>query len=146
MKRFQFTLESLERLKNAEREQREAELFKTQKALNMLLEQMECLQADLADHARELGRQMDRGLSGMKACEYDNYATYLRETMEQLEKRIVQTTAERDARRTALLQTMRELQALDKLRARQYEKYLEEVRREEEKSIGDFVSYQVTSA
>ncbi|NLT17645.1 MAG: flagellar export protein FliJ [Clostridiales bacterium] len=146
MRKFQFTLETLERAKEAEREQQEAELAKMQKALDTLLDQMARLKAGLTDHQRELGRQMDRGLSGMKACVYDNYATYLRETMEQLNKRIAQATAERDAKRAALLQTMRELQALNKLRARQYGKYLEELRREEEKSIGDFVSYQVTSA
>ncbi len=87
--------------KRGREEQQEAELARMQKALDTLLDQMARLKAGLTDHQRELGRQMDRGLSGMKACVYDNYATYLRETMEQLNKRIAQATAERDAKRGA---------------------------------------------
>ncbi|MFZ5975288.1 MAG: flagellar export protein FliJ [Bacillota bacterium] len=146
MKRFRFTLEALERVKKTSRMQQEALLAKSQQMLDMLCEQMEGLRDSFEAHNHQFNRLMDRGLSGMKICAYNNYSTYLRESMEQLARKIESVTRERDGYRQALIQLMKEIQTLDKLREQQYRQYLLEVKREEEKSIGDFVSYQVTSA
>lgn len=146
MKKFRFTLEALERVKSTTRTHQEAMLAKSQQTLDMLSEQMEGLRDTFEAHSHQFNRLMDRGLSGMKICAYNNYSTFLRESMQQLAQKIEKVAKERDSHRQALLQTMKELQTLEKLRKQQYRKYLEEVRREEEKSIGDFVSYQVTSA
>ena len=146
MKKFRFTLETLERVKNTERVQQETMLAKSQQMLDMLCEQMEGLKNGFEAHNHRFSRQMDRGLSGKQICAYNNYSTYLRESIGKMEREIENATSERDSHRRALIQVMKEIQTLDKLRSQQYKQYIEEVRREEEKSIGDFVAYQVTSA
>lgn len=146
MKRFRFTLEALERVKNSEKTQQETLLVNTQRRLDALCDRMEELREAFRTHSLRFARRLDRGVSGEEIREYNNYSTYLRESMEQLGQKIRETTKERDACRDALVRIMQELRTLDKLRNQQFKKYLEEVRREEEKSIGDFVAYQVTSA
>ncbi len=146
MKRFTFTLEPLVRVKDSEKTQQELLLARAQQALDRLTERMERQRERLRAHDREFRAQMEAGMNGQKLREFNNFKTYLFESIEQLAIDIERAAEERDACRDALIETMKEIRTLEKLREKQYRLYLEEVRREEEKAIGDFVAFQVTNA
>lgn len=146
MKKFTFALDPLARVKDAEKTRQELLLARAQQALDRLTEQMESQRERLRAHDREFRAQMEAGMNGQKLREFNNFKTYLMESIEQLAIDIERATQERDACRDALVETMKEIRALEKLREKQYRLYLEEVRREEEKAIGDFVAFQVTNA
>jgi flagellar FliJ protein len=146
MKKFTFTLEPLARVKDSAKTQQELLLARAQQALDRLTEQMERQRERLRAHDREFRAQMEAGMNGQKLREFNNFKTYLIEFIEQLAINIERATEERDACRDALIETMKEIRTLEKLREKQYRLYLEEVRREEEKAIGDFVAFQVTNA
>ena len=144
MKKFVFTLETLSRVKESEKMQREGLLVKAQRALDELKMQRKALQERLDGQNQIFRARMLAGVNGEELRVFNNHKTYLAEAIERLTKGIEKAALERDACRNGLVETMKETKTLEKLREKQYELYLEEVRREEEKSVGDFVAFQIT--
>jgi flagellar FliJ protein len=120
MSAFRFRLETLLRLRLADRDQRRADLVKAQRAENALLDQAEAL-------AQEQGanQELSRQWASPGAADVDRliashrYELVLRTRSQQLAAQIQQVRGEVERRRQALVEADRQVRVLEKLRERQ---------------------------
>ena len=117
---FHFRLETLLRLRLAERDERRAELAKALRAEEMLRAE----QQRLVGEQRELGERV-RTLKSPGAANVDallqthRYETVLAAQQRQLTTQMAQVAAETERRRLALVEADRQVRVLEKLRERQ---------------------------
>jgi flagellar protein FliJ len=131
---FRFRLETLLRLRLADRDRRRADLGKALRAGATLQQQA----ADLALEQRATA-ELSRTLSLPGAGDVDRllsshrYEMVLRGQSKQLAAQIVQVQAEVERRRLALVEADRQVRVLEKLREKQEEAYrTDELRREQQ--------------
>lgn len=144
MKKFVFRLEFLLRVKLSLEKEQKAKLQEIQ----ALLRSLEAELAAMRERQREQGirfrEESAKGISGERMAVYGHYFDHLRDAINEQIRRINEAREEKGRRQAALLRTMKEIKTLRKLRTAQYEEYLAEVAREEEKAIGDIVSFNAT--
>ena len=142
MKKFVFTLQALFDYKITVEKQQKAELRTAQQTLRELLDEEQRLLEAYAENERSLENALRENIDIVAAlAEHDAFFRFLRDALKELRERIVkaeQVVSECQAR---LIITMREIKTYNKLRAEQYQEYLKEIQTEEEKEIGDLVSY-----
>ena len=146
MKKFVFTLQSLFNYKLTVEKTQKAELRRAQNALSELLAEEQRLIQAYADNERSLDRALRENKNVVAAlAEHDAYFRYLRDAMLKLRESI--TIAEEVVAecQTRLIVTMREIKTYDKLRIEQYNEYLKDIQLEEEKDIGDLVSFNTVT-
>jgi len=146
MKKFVFSLQALFDYKLTVEKQQKAELRNAQQRLKELLAEEQRLLNAYAENERSLEKALRENVDVVAALsEHDAYFRYLRDALNEIRERIVRAekiVAECQAR---LIITMREIKTYRKLRSEQYQEYLKEVQTEEEKEIGDLVSFNVVS-
>ena len=146
MKKFVFSLQALYDYKLTVEKEQKAELRNAQQRLKELMaEELRLLNA-YAENERSLERALRDNINVASALtEHDAYFRFLRDALKEIRERIVRAekvVAECQAR---LIITMREIKTYKKLRTEQYHEYLKEIQTEEEKEIGDLVSFNVVS-
>lgn len=142
MKKFQFTLQALYNYKQTVEKMQKAELRKAQQTLMDLLDEEQRLLRAYADNERSLARALRENVDVATALvEHDAYFRYIRDALIELRERI--RKAEEIVRQCQdrLIITMKELKTYVKLRNEQYQEYLKEVQIEEDKNMGDLVSF-----
>lgn len=145
MKRFRFSLQTLLNVKESLKKQRQAELA----AAKTYAEQCRSALEQSKRHLRERMREMAEKTAGMDVEEMKVYAkhfVFVRDRIEQQKEVLSEAMEEVRRRQQAVIEMMQEVKILEKLREKQYLAYLEEVKVEQEKEIGDFVSFMVGSA
>ena len=111
----------------------------------MLDEEQRLLQA-YADNERSLERALRENTDvGQALNEHDVYFRFLRDALKELRERIVKAEELVRKCQDQLIITMKELKTYKKLREEQYARYLKEVQAEEEKEMGDFVSFNTVA-
>jgi len=146
MKKFKFTLQPLFNYKLTIEKLQKAELRKAQQALRELLDEERRLEQAYADNERSLERALIENVDVATALtEHDAYFRYLRDALKEIRERIV--IAEELVRKCqeVLIITMKELKTYKKLRDEQFRVYLKEIQAEEDKEMGDLVSFSVIS-
>ena len=135
---FRFRLETLLRLRLAERDQRRAELAKALRAEELLHGEERALagqQAQAVDHARRL---KSPGAANMDALlETHRYEIVLAAQRRQLKQQIAQVEAETERRRQALVEADRQLRVLEMLRDRQAAAWKKATERQEVKEFDE---------
>ena len=142
MKRFKFTLQPLFNYKITVEKLQKADLRRAQQALRELLDEEQRLLNAYAENERSLEKALRENINVVAALsEHDAYFRFLRDALKELRERIV--IAEELVRKCQelLIVTMKEIKTYNKLRAEQYQEYLKEVQIEEDKNIGDLVSF-----
>lgn len=145
MKKFVFSLQVLLKVKLSLEKQQKAVLMEVQQRLYEQEAQMRRLKEQQAVMQDEYGKETKKGIRSDRLQIYGRYFDRMREDIAGQKKLIEQTQEERAQAQAVLLRTMKEIKSLNKLRERQYQEYLAEVAREEEKAIGDLVSFKVAS-
>ena len=146
MKKFVFSLQSLFKYKQTVEKQQKAELSAAQQALRALRDEEQRLMDAYAENERSLENALRDNVNIMSALsEHDAFFRYLRETLIELRVRIAKAEKVVSVCQARLIATMREIKTYNKLRAEQYQEYLKEVQSEEEKEIGDLVSFNTIS-
>ena len=145
MKRFAFTLAALQRVKEAAKKQQEAALAEANQKLRALQFHLEGLLAQYAQKSLEFEEQITNGSDSEHLGHYANYFDYLRDLIQKTRQDIRAAEKIRDERQLALVTTMAELKALERLYDVQYQEYLMELQKESDKEMDDFVSYQQTN-
>ena len=146
MKKFKFTLQPLYNYKLTVEKMQKAELQKAQQALRELLdEEQRLLQAYTGNE-----RSLNEALAGNKDIaaalqEHDIYFKYIRDELTVIRERIAKAEEAVAKCRRLLTKTMKELKTYTKLREEQYQRYLKEVQAEEDKEIGDLVSFNTVA-
>jgi len=146
MKKFKFTLQPVFNYKKTVEKLQKADLKKAQQALRELLDEEQRLLRAYADNERSLKRALTRNENLAAALpEHDAYFRYLRDALKELRERIALAEEIVAKCQERLIKTMKELKTYTKLRDEQYQKYLKEVQAEEDKEMGDLVSFNTIS-
>jgi flagellar export protein FliJ len=141
MKKFSFSLQPLLKVKGIQEKQKKAELAEIQRLLAELYAQQAELNRQFDDSRLRYGRDMRNGMPLPQMAWHVNYADYLQAQLKALLLRIAETEQKKEIKQTELLALRKELRTIDKLRDEQYRAYLQEVLKEEEKVLGDLISY-----
>ena len=144
MKKFTFTLQSVLRVKTIQEKQIKAELAEIQGQLNDLFAQRTDFHRQLEISSAEYGDEMKKGLSAPRMAWYSNFADYINDQLKQLEARIREAEQKLEEKKAERIAAVKEIKTIEKLREEQYRAYLEEVSKEEEKVLGDLISYNNT--
>ena len=146
MKKFKFTLQSLYNYKLTVEKMQKADLQKARQALRELLDEEQRLLQAYANNERSLERALIENTDVAAALtEHDIYFKFLRDALKEIRERIVKAKEVVHKCQELLIITMKELKTYVKLREEQYQRYLKEVQAEEEKEIGDLVSFNTIS-
>ena len=146
MKKFKFTLQPLFNYKQTIERLQKAELKRAQMALKELLDEEQRLLRSYADNELSLEMALSRGEDvAMALIEHDAYFRYLRDALTEVRELIVEAEEVVRKCQERLIVTMKEIKTYLKLRDEQYERYRKEVQAEEEKEMGDLVSFNVIS-
>jgi len=146
MKKFVFSLQALYNYKETVERMQKAELKKAQQRLKELLSEEQRLLNAYADNERSLEKALRDNINVASALsEHDAYFRFLRDALIELRERIVRAEKVVSECQARLIITMKEIKTYNKLRAEQYQEYLKEVQTEEEKEIGDLVSFNTIS-
>ena len=142
MKKFKFTLQPLYKYKQTVEKLQKAELKKAQQALRELLDEEQRLLMAYADNERSLAKALRENIDvGQALTEHDAYFRFLRDALTELRERIIKAEELVRKCQELLIITMKELKTYRKLRDEQYARYMKEVQAEEDKEMGDFVSF-----
>lgn len=138
---FHFRLQTLLRLRIAERDQRRAELAKAIRAEELLLEEEVRLQ-DQQKQAAERSRLLKSpGAADVDALlQSHRYEVILVAQRRQLAAQLSQVEAETNRRRQVLVEADRQVRVLEKLRDRQAAAHRQEVQRQETKQFDEMAA------
>ena len=146
MKKFKFTLQPLFNYKKTVEKMQKAELKKAQEALRELLGEERRLQQAYFDNELSLEKALRENINvGQALSEHDAFFRFLRDALKELRERILKAEEIVRECQQRLIVTMKELKTYKKLRDEQYFSYLKEIQAEEEKEMGDLVSFNVIS-
>ena len=138
MSSFRFRLETLLRLRLAEREQRRAELAKAIRAEEMLRTEERTRGLQQAEAAeRSLQLKLPGAADVDALLQTHRYEVVLTTQRRQLAAQIAQVEAELERRRQALVEADRQLRVLEKLRERQAAAYKQAAARQEVKQFDE---------
>jgi len=146
MKKFKFTLQALFNYKLTVEKMQKADLRRAQQALRELIEEEKRLLFAYAENERSLEIALQRNEDVVTALsEHDAFFRFLRDALKEIRRKI-ELAEEVVARcQERLIITMKELKTYAKLRSEQYQLYLKEAQAEEDKEIGDLLSFNVIS-
>lgn len=145
MKKFKFTLQSVLNLKNSIEKQQRAELAAADARIRALEEELAAINLRHAVTRERFNREIREGISSTELLVYSTGFKVLRDKAAHQKRRILAAEEERRRIQLRLLETMKERKALEKLKARHLEEYREELRREDERIMDDFMSNKVTA-
>ncbi len=144
MKKFTFTLQALLHLKESLEKQERNSLAAATRKLTALLQEKEDMLERRETASQDYSARMAGGMLASETQRYTSYFRMMKEMLELQDRKIHEAQAEIEACRQRLVEAMREIRMYENLREKQYQQYLQEMNNEEEKAIGDFVSYQNT--
>lgn len=146
MKKFVFSLQSVLNYAVTLEKTQKAELSRAQEALNKLLDRLRELEEAYRRNCESQEAAIKRGDNlPAELNKHDLYFQYLRDAKNELAVKIEAAEKERDKCRERLISTMKQIKVYTKLKQEQYIEYLHEVKLEEEKEIGDIVSFNSIS-
>jgi flagellar export protein FliJ len=76
---------------------------------------------------------------------YSNFADYIGEQLKTLQAAINEAQQKKEAKQAELVPLGKEIRTIEDLREEQYHAYLEEVSKEEERILGDLISYNMST-
>jgi flagellar FliJ protein len=135
MKKFQFSLEKLLKLREFEEHNAEIELGKA-------VSELEKLNAELEDCGKKR-IQANKERSGLSVTELlviDNYITKLDILSEQLMQEIAQAQITVEQKRTIYVEKLKNRKSISKLEEKQYQVWKKESAKQEEKSVEDNIA------
>lgn len=145
MKKFKFSLQVLLNIKEAKEKQQKTELAEAERLLRLARDELTALVEEFRAVRDGFNEKLQKGSDVNELTTFTAYFTYLRERIQLQQLKVRQAEAEKRKRQQALIITMTEVKALVKLKETQYENYLLELKVEQEKEIGDFVSFKVVT-
>jgi len=138
MSSFHFRLETLLRLRLADRDQRRAELAKAQRAEDTLLAQADALARERAQMQERSRRLAEPGTADVdRLIASHRYELVLRTKAQQLAGQIQQVRAEVERRRQIVVEADRQVRVLEKLRERQQSAFNVREAKHEQKQLDE---------
>lgn len=144
MKRFKFRLQPLLNIKQTLEKQIKNELAIVDQQLFKLEEELSALKREFLSSGEDYRNEMHGGLSPQRMMWFTNYFAYLKDLMWAKRDEILEVKEQRRQIQLRLVAVMREIKVLEKLKENHYRQYLKEVQMEEEKELGDIMSYKAS--
>ena len=141
MKKFKFSLLPVLKVKRTLKKQKEAEFAAACAALEALLAEERKLETELEARLTDYGKALQMGITAQEIVWHDHYVSYLKTKILELQPRIRAAEEKKEAVREELVLLMRETDTLEKLEREQYQEYLSELQKEDEKVLGDIMSF-----
>ena len=146
MKKFKFTLQALYNYKLTVEKMQKAELRRAQQALRELLDEEQKLLRAYVKNEQSLKKALLENIDVVTALsEHDAYFRFLRDALQEVRKRIMKAQEVVEKCQERLIITMKELKTYVKLRDEQLHRYKKEIQAEEDKEMGDLVSFNTIS-
>lgn len=146
MKKFAFTLQTVFDYKLTVEKTQKADLAKAEAVLRDLYAADKKLDETFLRNSEARESQLENKTADAQTLEaYDAFFRHLREEKKKLAVKIKNAEAVKLRCQEALIVTMKELKAYNKLRDKQYQEYLKDVAAEEEKELGDIISFSVAT-
>jgi flagellar export protein FliJ len=136
MPAFKFRLATLQRLREAHRDERRAQLAEAYRADEILQEQI----ARLLENLKEMKRRQTAQVGGVNVdplLDAHRYEMVLRMEQMQLEQQQQKLKVEIERRREALIAADRDVKVLEKLKETQHARFLEEEERRQMKVLDE---------
>ena len=140
MKRFAFRLETLLRIRGLYQEEAERRFREALMRLALGVDRLEELRAELAATVGELLDLRLRGTVLQIQMLFQDYIVSLRRRIDVQLAAVRAAEIEVERRREELMERMKERKTMDQLKVRDYDRYLVELRRYEQKVVDDLAT------
>lgn len=144
MKQFVFSLQPLYNMKKNIEKQQKIELQMIETQLSKRYAELESLNNDFNKAKREYCQIVISGVLAPRVKQYGHFFARLKVVMSLVQEKIKELEKKKEQCIAQLVETRREKKLLSTLREEKYSEYLDQVKKEQETKISDFVSYQVT--
>lgn len=140
MKKYSFRLQTLMRVRQVFEDEAERLFRIAVQQLTIAVEKLDDLKAELVKLNKDLADLRKRGINVAIQLLYDRYIARLREkTAEQVEI-VAAAEVELEERREELLARIKDRKTIEELRLRDYDRYLQELRRYEQSVIDEIAT------
>ncbi len=140
MKKYSFRLQTLVRVRQIFEDEAERLFRIAVQQLTIAVEKLDDLRAELVKLNKDLATLRKRGIDVAIQLLYDRYIARLREkTVEQVEI-VAAAEVELEERREELLARVKDRKTIEELRLRDYDRYLQELRRYEQSVIDEIAT------
>lgn len=139
MKKFFFSLDTVLRYKEQILDNLKGEHARILQKIRMCEQEIEALEQERMDCAREFGRKRERGMAINDIRTYENYLESLRLKIIQKKNLLERLQEEEEKKREQVVEAKKETASIEKLRERKLMEYDKQVQKEEERFIEEFV-------
>ena len=137
MSKFQFQFETLQRLREAARDDRRAHLAEALRADEILLERMQEVAAEVEEFAAQYSLPQEGAIYVDRILEAQRYELLLRGELQSLAAQRAQVETEINVRRNALTEADRQVRVLEKLSERQEKQHRQEQQRLDQRELDE---------
>ncbi len=145
MKKFKFTLQPLLDLTLSMQEQLKMQMKQNEETLARLINELDILLAQRTDAKAAYLYDMQKGLQADKLKSHTAYIDQYSFMIDQQESSIEGVQREKQKLLLEKTSNYQNLKKLENLKEKQYSQYMVQVRSDEEKMIGDLISYQIAA-
>jgi len=142
MAKFNFRLQGYLNIKEKLEEQRRLEYAKALAILEEETRKRDALIAHRDDKIREFSELARVSIKPHLFAHYNVYIEVVKKRLEEQQKRVDEAAAEAERRRLILVEAMKEKKMLQTLREKDYELFVAEEKRLEQKTVDTVVSYK----
>ncbi len=144
MRKFVFTLHALLHVKELLEKQERHRMLELTRALSDLQDERARMEHCRDSAARALSQKMGGGVTVTEAQQFAGYLRRMTDELRSQDGRIAQAQQQLEECRARLVEVLKDINMLQKVKEKQYQQYLAEAQLEDDKLIGDFVSFQTT--
>ena len=145
MKKFKFTLQPLLDLTLSMQEQLQLQMKQNEDALSRLVGELDTLFSQRTSAKEAYLNQVQRGVQAEELKSHTAYIDEYSDLIVQQEDRIDNVQRERQKLILEKTSNYQNLKKLENLKEKQYAQYLAQVKSDEEKMIGDLISYRIAA-
>ncbi len=142
MAKFVFKLQPVLNIKKQIEDSLKIQLGKAVQALEAEKELLRELESEKKRCMAEVGAEVSGGVKADKLKNYNAYISFIKQKISRQCEMVKSAQEIVDKYREELTDMMKERKMLEKLREKQYEEYLKEVKKKEQKDIDEIVSYR----
>ncbi|HUX08836.1 MAG TPA: flagellar export protein FliJ [Acidobacteriota bacterium] len=140
MKKYSFRLQTLMRVRQIFEDEAERLFRIALQQLTIAVEKLDDLRAELVKLNKDLAALRKRCIDVAIQLLYDRYIVRLRERTEEQAKIVAAAEDELERRREELIARIKDRKTVEELRLRDYDRYLQELRRFEQSVIDDIAT------
>jgi len=145
MKQFAFSLQSLYDIKKTVEFQQKIQMKTIEAKLAKLEEELREIWANIENTKHMYTEDIQSGVQANKLVQYSRYFDLLNVSLTMQQERIATTEKEKQKCLEAQVETRKEIKSLEKLYEIELEAYNTLLKQEQDKAIGDIVSYKVAT-